>query len=130
MTNIISTSMILIVVAVAAACFGRCTPFDEVPYPGKPFPGTLEILGTVQRIDSQTVTILVRGASRPERWFEWNSRCTNFFCDGAPATVDSLRVGTYVHLDWSYNPLNGRGPFAHRIFWDTSTSPKKSNPER
>jgi hypothetical protein len=111
--------MILIAVAVAAACFGRCTPFDGVPYPGTPFPGTQEITGTVQRIDSQTVTILVKGASRPERSFEWDSICTNFFSNGAPTTVDSLRVGIYVHLDFSYKSLNGRGPFAHRIFWDT-----------
>ena len=120
MTNIRLTSMILIAVAVAAACLGLCSPgrVDAVPYPGTPYPGTREILGTVQRIDSQTVTILVTGASRPEA-FEWSSRDTHFFCDGAPTTVDSLRVGTYVHLDWSYNPLNGRGPFAHRVFWDT-----------
>jgi hypothetical protein len=119
--------MIPIAVAVAAACFGLGSPgrVDAVPYPG-----TSEISGTVQRIDSQTVTILVTGASRPEA-FEWSSRDTHFSCDGAPTTVDSLRVGTYVQIDWSYHPLKGnRWPFAHRVFWDTSTSPKKSNPGR
>ena len=111
--------MILIGVAVAAACFGRCTPFDGVPPPGTPFPGTQEITGTVQRIDNQTVTILVKGVSKSERSFEWNSICTNFFRDGAPTTVDSLHVGIYVHLDFSNKALNGGGFFAHRIFWDT-----------
>ena len=79
--------------------------------------------GTVQRMDRQTITILSTGTSKPQA-FSWNAKETEFFRDGAPTTVESLRVGTYVQIRCSH-PLFGSGPLLYRVSWQTGTSRKK-----
>ena len=82
-----------------------------------------EMSGTVQRIDSRTLMIVLTGKFKPEA-FAWNSKDTKFFRDGAPITIDSLRVGTYVQIHCSH-PLIGPGPLLYRVSWQTGTPPKK-----
>jgi hypothetical protein len=102
--------MLPIVVALAAVCFGLGNPgrVDAVPSQM-----SHEMSGTVQRIDRQTLTIGPTAASKPET-FAWNSKDTKFFRDGAPSTVDSLHVGTYVQIRCSH-PLFGFAPLLYRF---------------
>jgi hypothetical protein len=118
-TNPRSTSMIWIAVVLAAACFGLSNPahIDAVPSQM-----SHEMSGTVQRIDRQSLTIVLTGASKPEI-FGWNSKDTKFFRDGAPTTVESLRAGTYVQIRCSH-PLVGSGPVLYRVSWQTRPSKK------
>jgi hypothetical protein len=111
MTNPRSTSIIPIAVVLAAACFGLGNPahIDAVPSQM-----SHEMSGTVQRIDRQSLTIVLTGESKPGA-FAWNSKDTKFFHDGAPTTIDSLHAGTYV----------GSGPLLYRVSWQTRSSPKK-----
>jgi hypothetical protein len=110
MTHPRTTSIIGIAVALAAVCFGLGNPgrVDAVPSQM-----SHEMSGTVQRIDRQTLMIVLAGGSKPEA-FAWNSKDTKFFRDGAPATVDSLRVGTYVQIRCSH-PLFGPAPVLYRV---------------
>jgi hypothetical protein len=48
-----------------------------------------EMLGTVQRVDHNTITILTSGASKPTV-FAWDSKDTRFFQNDRPATIDSV----------------------------------------
>ena len=110
------TSTIRLAVALAAVCFGLTNP----EYVGAvPSQMSHEMSGTVQRIDPQTITILSTGASKPET-YAWNLNDTRFFRDGAPATVDSLRVGTFVQMRCSH-PLIGSAPFLYKVSWKTKT---------
>jgi hypothetical protein len=120
MTNPRLTPIIAIAVALAAVCFGLSNPGAVNAVPSQM---SHEMSGTVRRIDSQTVTIVTSGASKPEV-FAWNSKDTKFFRDGAPTTIDSLRVGTYVQIRCSH-PLIGSGPLLYRVSWRTSASPGK-----
>ena len=121
MVNTRSTSMIPIAVTLAAVCFGlgNLRPVDAVPSQM-----SHEMSGTVQRIDRQTLTI-VTGGSKPEA-FAWNSRDTKFFRDGAPTTVDLLRVGTYVQMRCSH-PIIGSKPILYRVSWRSGRSVNKRN---
>jgi len=114
--------MIPIAVAFAAICFGLNNPgrVDAVPSQM-----SHEMSGTVQRIDSQSLAIVPSGTSKPEA-FAWNSRDTKFFRDGAPTTVDSLRVGTHVQIRCSH-PLIGSKPILYRISWRSDGSSNKRN---
>jgi hypothetical protein len=116
MTNPRSTSIIPIAVVLGAACFGLSNPahIDAVPSQM-----SHEMSGTVQRIDRQSLTIVLTGASKPEI-FGWNSKDTKFFRDGAPTTIDSLHAGTYVQI--RSHPLIGSGPLLYRVSWQTGFS--------
>ena len=112
-----SRAMFQIAVALAAVCFGLSNPgrVDAVPSQM-----SHEMSGTVQRIDRQILMIVPTGASKPEA-FAWNSKDTKFFRDGAPTTVDSLRVGTQVQIRCSH-PIFGPKPLLYRVSWKTKTS--------
>jgi hypothetical protein len=120
MMNTRSRSMIPIAVALAGVCFGLSNPAHINAVPSQM---SHEMSGTVQRIDRQSLTIVLTGASKPEI-FGWNSKDTKFFRDGAPTTIDSLHAGTYVQIRCSH-PLIGSGPVLYRVSWQTGTSPKK-----
>ena len=115
-----SRSMIPVAVALAAICFTLSNPGRVHAVPSQM---SHEMSGTVQRIDRQSLTIVLDGASKPET-FGWNSKETKFFRDGAPTTVDSLPAGTHVQIRCSH-PLIGSGPFLYRVSWQTRVYPKK-----
>ncbi len=117
MTNPRSTSLILIAVALAAVFFSLSNPgrVDAVPSQM-----SHEMSGTVERVDRQSLAIVSTGASKPET-FAWNSKDTKFFRNGAPSTVDSLHVGTYVQIRCSH-PLFGSAPLLYRVSWQTKPS--------
>jgi hypothetical protein len=118
--NVRSTPIVSIAVTLAAVSFGLSNlgRVDAVPSQM-----SHEMSGTVQRIDQQRLTIIPTGASKAET-FAWNSKDTKFFRDGAPTTVDSLRVGTYVQMRCSH-PLIGSVPILYRVSWQTGGSPGK-----
>jgi hypothetical protein len=119
--NTRSTSMMMMIAgALGIICFGLSNPGNVDAVPSQM---SHEMSGTVQRIDRQMLWIVPNGASKQEA-FAWNSKDTKFFRDGAPATVESLRVGTYVQIRCSH-PLVGSGPILYRVSWQTGTSPKK-----
>jgi hypothetical protein len=82
-----------------------------------------EMSGTVQRIDGQTLWIVLTGSSKAES-FIWNAKDTKFFRDGAPTTFEALRGGTYVRIHCSH-PFFGPGPVLYRVSWQTGASRKK-----
>ena len=112
--------MMTIAVVLAVIGFGLGNP-EHVDATPSQF--NHEMSGTVQRIDRQTLFIVLTGASKPEA-FTWNSKDTKFFRDGAPTTVESLRVGAYVTIRCSH-PLFGPGPILWRVSWQTGAPPKK-----
>jgi len=117
--------MIRIAVALATGCFGLSNPARVDAVPSQM---SHEMSGTVQRIDRQSLMIVLTGASKPEA-FAWNLKDTGFFRDGAPSTVDSLHAGTYVQIRCSH-PLIGSVPLLYRVSWQTGTSPGKRKSER
>jgi hypothetical protein len=119
--NTRSTSLLMMIAgALGIICFGLSNPGNVDAVPSQM---SHEMSGTVQRIDRHMLWIVPNGASKQEA-FAWNSKDTKFFRDGAPATVESLRVGTYVQIRCSH-PLVGSGPILYRVSWQTGTSPKK-----
>jgi hypothetical protein len=117
MTHPKTTLMTPIALAIAAVCFALGNPGRVHAVPSQM---SHEMSGTVQRIDRQSLTIVLAGGSKSEV-FAWNSKETKFFRDGAPTTVDSLRVGTYVQIRCSH-PLIGSGPLLYRVSWQTRPS--------
>jgi hypothetical protein len=100
-------------------CFGLSDPTRLSAVPSQM---SHEMSGTVQRIDSQNLMIVLTSGSIPEA-FAWNSKDTEFFRDGAPTTIDSLRVGTYVQIRCSH-PIFGPMPLLYRVSWQTSSDMK------
>src|SRR5215467_2583870 len=88
------TSAIPIAIALAAVCFGLSDPGAANAVPSQM---SHEMSGTVQRIDSHTLTILLAGESKPTV-FTWNTKETKFVRDGAFTSVDPLRTGTDVTI--------------------------------
>jgi hypothetical protein len=120
MTRPRATAIIAIAVPLTVVCFGLGNPGRVYAVPSQM---SHEMSGTVQRIDKQSLTILPTGGSKSEV-FAWNSKDTKFFRDGAPTTVNLLRVGTYVQIRCSH-PLIGSGPLLYRVSWQTRSSPQK-----
>jgi len=82
-----------------------------------------EMSGTVQRVDNNTITILPRGESKAVV-FDWD-RDTRFVCNGAPATVDALRSGTWITIR-CIHPFFG-SPFLYRVSWETTALTNKTS---
>lgn len=119
MTNTKSKLTALAAAVSAAVYFGL---ENAEPVYAVPSPMSHEMSGTVQRIDRQTITVLSAGASKPEV-FAWNAKETKFLRDSAPATVESLRVGSYVRIRCSH-PLFGSRPVLYQVSWHTKVSAK------
>jgi hypothetical protein len=111
MANLTSIRTIALAVTLVGTCLGRVNAV--------PSQMSHEMSGTVQRIDRQTLMIVLSGASKAER-FAWNSKDTKFFRDGALVAFDSLRAGTQVQIRCSH-PLIG-APLLYRVSWQTRTS--------
>jgi hypothetical protein len=79
-----------------------------------------EMSGTVQRIDRKSVTILQTGSSKPVV-FAWNLKETQYFRNGAPATIDLLPIGAKVQIRCSH-PIVGSMPLLYRVSWQTTAS--------
>jgi hypothetical protein len=116
------TSAIPIAIALTAVCFSLSNPGAVNAVPSQM---SHEMSGTVQRIDSHTLTILLAGESKPTV-FTWNTKETKFMRDGAFTSVDALRVGTQVTIRCSH-PLFGPAPVLYRVSWQTSASQKNEN---
>src|SRR5262245_54796516 len=115
-------SAIPITIALAAVCFGLSNPGVVNAVPSQM---SHEMSGTVQRIDSHTLTILLAGESKPTV-FTWNTKETKFVRDGAFASVDALRVRTLVTIRCSH-PLFGSAPVLYRVSWQPGASQKDEN---
>lgn len=112
-----SISMIWIAVAVAVSTgLSNLGRVDAVPSPEQH-----EMSGTVQRVDRETITIVVAGESKPVV-FAWN-KDTKFVRNGAFTTADTLRPGVQVTTRCSH-PIFGSKPLLYRVSWNTGTSPK------
>ena len=117
MRNVRSTPIVALALTFAAICFGLDDP--RCLY-GVPSQMSHEMSGTVQRIDQQTLTILLAGESKPTV-FTWNTKETKFVSDSAIASVDALRTGTHVTIRCSH-PLLGPAPFLYRVSWQTGAA--------
>lgn len=115
-----ATLIIAIVVALVAVCFGLSDPPRLYAVPSQM---SHEMSGTVQRIDRQTLTIMVAGESKPTA-FAWNTKETKFVRNGAFTSVEALRAGTHVTIHCSH-PIFGPMPVLYRVAWQTGVSQKK-----
>jgi hypothetical protein len=112
MTNVSSTSIIAIAMTFATICLVLSDPTRLYAVPSQM---SHEMAGTVQRIDRQTLTILVAGESKPTV-FTWNTKETKFVRNSAFTTVEALRVGTHVTIRCSH-PLFGPAPVLYQVSW-------------
>src|SRR5262245_66607767 len=105
---------VAIAVTFAAICFALNDPtwVCAVPYQMRH-----EMSGTVQRIERQTLTILLDG-ELPPTVFGWNTKQTKFVRDGAFSSVEALRAGTRVTIRCSH-PLFGPAPVLYGVSWQT-----------
>ena len=112
MINVGSTHIIAIAVTFATISFGLggFTCLYAVPSQM-----SHEMSGTVQRVDRQTLTILLAGESKPTV-FTWNTKETKFLCNSAFTSVETLQVGTHVIVRCSH-PLFGPAPVLYQVSW-------------
>jgi hypothetical protein len=117
-----STPGIAVSATLAAICLGLANPGAVN---GVPSQMSHEMSGTVQRIDSHTLTVLLAGESKPTV-FTWDTKESKFVRDGAFTSVDALRVGTQVIIRCSH-PLFGPAPVLYRVSWQTGALQKNEN---
>ena len=122
MTNPRSTSIIAIAVALAAIFFALGNPVRVDAVPSQM---SHEMSGTVQRIERETLTILLVGEPKPTV-FAWNTKQTKFVREGAFTSVEALRTGTHVIFRCSH-PLFGPAPVLYRVLWQMGASQKNEN---
>lgn len=105
-----------IALALIALCVTNGGRLDAIPSPEQH-----EMSGTVQRVERETITILIPGESKPVV-FAWN-KDTKFVRDGAFTTADALRLNTQVRIRCSH-PIFGSKPLLYRVAWRSSPNVK------
>lgn len=87
-----------------------------------PSPEQHEMSGTVQRVDRETITIVIAGESKPVV-FAWN-KDTKFVRNGALIRADALKGSAHVQIRCSH-PIFG-SPLLYRVAWQTQAPGNKS----
>jgi hypothetical protein len=100
----------IVVLALVAFSMSNPAKLDAVPSPEQH-----EMSGMVQRVDRETITIVLAGESKPAV-FGW-SKDTKFVRNSVFTTPDSLHPGTQVRTRCSH-PIFGR-PLLYRVAWQT-----------
>ncbi len=114
-SKLITHGIVTVAFAVVILLASGTTRLDAVPSPAQH-----EMSGTVQRVDGETITIVLARGSKPQV-FTWD-KDTKFSRNNTFTTADALYPGVHVTIRCSH-PIFG-SPRLYRVIWQTHSNMK------